>query len=113
MHLPYIRLVFKDRPVKLVPLMVGHVPDSSFDRYGGALAKYLVDPESLFVVSTDFCHWGKRFQFTHTFEKGQPIHESITALDRMGMDLIERHDLPGFTHYLETLENTICGRMPL
>jgi predicted class III extradiol MEMO1 family dioxygenase len=31
----------------------------------------------------------------------------------MGMDLIEKHDLEGFTKYLATMKNTICGRLPL
>ena len=29
------------------------------------------------------------------------------------MSLIESHDLNGFTTYLSTLKNTICGRLPL
>ena len=31
----------------------------------------------------------------------------------MGMSLIENHDLNGFKNYLETTENTICGRNPI
>lgn len=33
-------------------------------RYGGHLAPYLADSSNLFVVSSDFCHWGSRFQYT-------------------------------------------------
>jgi predicted class III extradiol MEMO1 family dioxygenase len=29
------------------------------------------------------------------------------------MTLIEQHDLKGFTEYLDTYQNTICGRLPL
>ena len=29
------------------------------------------------------------------------------------MDLIERLDAPGFTHYLKQFGNTICGRHPI
>ncbi len=32
--------------------------------YGRALAPYLADPSNLFIVSSDFCHWGDRFNFT-------------------------------------------------
>ncbi|TNV76614.1 hypothetical protein FGO68_gene2581 [Halteria grandinella] len=114
MHLPYLRHVFASNPdVKLIPLMVGHLPDETFDKYGAILAPYFLDPESLFVISTDFCHWGKRFKFTHIFKDSGKIHESIEKLDRMGMDLIEKHDFKGFSDYLSTLKNTICGRLPL
>ena len=32
--------------------------------YGQLLGKYLDDPGNLFVVSSDFCHWGSRFGYT-------------------------------------------------
>lgn len=33
--------------------------------YGQALGQYLDDPSNLFIVSSDFCHWGSRFSFTY------------------------------------------------
>lgn len=33
--------------------------------YGRLLAPYLEDPGSLFIVSSDFCHWGRRFGYTY------------------------------------------------
>jgi Memo-like protein len=33
--------------------------------YGEALASYLDDPGNLFVISSDFCHWGTRFNYTY------------------------------------------------
>lgn len=90
MHIPYIRKVFSGKDISLVPLMVGHIPEDSFETYGKVLSKYFNDPETLFVVSTDFCHWGKRFKFTHIFPESQgSISDSIEKLDRMGMNLIE------------------------
>jgi hypothetical protein len=35
-------------------------------RYGQLLAPYLLDPSNLFIISSDFCHWGSRFKFTFT-----------------------------------------------
>lgn len=35
-------------------------------RYGQLLAPYLADPSNLFIISSDFCHWGSRFKFTFT-----------------------------------------------
>lgn len=35
-------------------------------RYGQLLAPYLSDPSNLFIISSDFCHWGTRFKFTFT-----------------------------------------------
>ena len=93
--------------------MIGHLPDHLLPVYGGILSKYFKDPETLFVVSTDFCHWGSRFDFTHRFKEEATVGDSIERLDRLGMELIEKHDLRGFTKYLEDYKNTICGRLPL
>jgi hypothetical protein len=41
-----------------------HPSACSEARYGAILGPYLDDPANLFVISSDFCHWGKRFQFT-------------------------------------------------
>jgi predicted class III extradiol MEMO1 family dioxygenase len=57
--------------------------------YGNVLSKYLKDPETLFVISTDFCHWGARFDFAQKFEDTKTVGDSIEKLDRLGMTLIE------------------------
>jgi hypothetical protein len=38
--------------------------DCSEARYGSLLSRYLDDPSNLFIVSSDFCHWGTRFAYT-------------------------------------------------
>mmetsp|Transcript_31759 Transcript_31759/g.51249 ORF Transcript_31759/g.51249 Transcript_31759/m.51249 type:complete len:129 (+) Transcript_31759:684-1070(+) len=81
--------------------------------YGRLLAKYLDDPANFFIISSDFCHWGSRFSYTHYDPSHGPIHKSIEALDRQGMDLIVKQDAPGFTAYLRKYSNTICGRHPI
>jgi hypothetical protein len=35
-------------------------------KYGQLLAPYLADPSNLFIISSDFCHWGSRFKYTYT-----------------------------------------------
>jgi hypothetical protein len=35
-------------------------------RYGALLSPYLSDPSNLFIISSDFCHWGSRFRYTFT-----------------------------------------------
>lgn len=37
--------------------MVGSISERKERMYGELLAKYLVDPQTLFIVSSDFCHW--------------------------------------------------------
>ena len=117
MHIPYIRKVFQGREdLLLLPVMVGQIPPSRSQKYGEALSQFMLDDETLIVVSSDFCHWGERFDYQPRYQdptKQLPIHQSIENLDRAGMSLIEAHDLPGFVKYLSTHKNTICGRYPI
>ena len=45
-------------------------------RYGVLLAHYLDDPSNLFVVSSDFCHWGTRFNYTF-FDETQVSNSAV------------------------------------
>ena len=97
----------------MVPILVGAVSAESEAFYGQLLAKYVDDPSNFFSVSSDFCHWGSRFNYTHYDKKHGAIHKSIEALDRMGMDIIETGDPDSFKKYLLKFDNTICGRHPI
>lgn len=41
------------------------------------------------------------------------VWQSIEAMDREGMRLIESHNSAGFRNYLKETSNTICGRHPI
>ncbi|KAG9156011.1 hypothetical protein Leryth_012081, partial [Lithospermum erythrorhizon] len=113
MHLPYLAKVFQGYPVKIVPILVGAVSAENESMYGRLLAKYLDDPSNFFSVSSDFCHWGSRFNYMHYEKKHGPIYKSIEALDKTGMDIIETGDPEAFKKYLLETDNTICGRHPI
>ena len=114
MHLPFVARIMGNKPYKLVPILVGSLSVDSERAFGALLAPYLADDSNLFVVSSDFCHWGARFGFQYQDKsKGWAIHESIRRLDKMGMSLIEAQDADGFVAYLRKYKNTICGRHPI
>lgn len=137
MHLPYIyKMLSKafDSPAdfpRLIPILVGNTSPSAEKTYGQILAPYLADPTSIFVVSSDFCHWGERFQYTYylpaspTAQPGYmlkrrdpvptdpPIHESIARVDKMAMDAIESGEHQAFLDNLKETGNTVCGRHPI
>lgn len=115
MHLPYIAKVMESRrgQMMIVPILVGSLTIEKEQQYGAILSPYLASPDNLFVISSDFCHWGKRFSYTFYDKSFGKIWQSIEALDRMGMDLIEKMDPEGFANYLRDFQNTICGRHPI
>ena len=62
--------------------MVGVLSPEVEADYGDILAPYLADPQNLFVISSDFCHWGQRFRYTYFDESCSAIHKSIEKLDK-------------------------------
>eukprot|EP01114_Cavostelium_apophysatum_P016678 TRINITY_DN4795_c0_g1_i1.p1 TRINITY_DN4795_c0_g1~~TRINITY_DN4795_c0_g1_i1.p1 ORF type:complete len:295 (+),score=59.42 TRINITY_DN4795_c0_g1_i1:232-1116(+) len=113
MQLPYIEKVMKGGSYSLVPVMIGSTNRQAEELYGSIFAKYLESDENFFVISSDFCHWGARFDYRYIYKEGVPIHESIEALDRMAMKIIETKDPEDFGEYLKKHKNTICGRHPI
>lgn len=138
MHLPYIykmlslnNSAFQSDPasVPLVPIMVGNTDATTESHYGSLLAPYLSDPSNLFVISSDFCHWGSRFRYTYyqpaddspatnlrsssRVPRDYPIHESIAAVDQESMDAVESGSHRKFLDQLRETGNTVCGRHPI
>ncbi|KAI0932254.1 hypothetical protein AcW1_000573 [Taiwanofungus camphoratus] len=141
MHLPYIRKIFEGLSVSVVPILIGAIDQDKEVAFGNLLAPYLTRDDTFCVVSSDFCHWGTRFQYTFYYPKPPPsstpavrlsradpsppslstypIHASISALDHEAMELLT---MPPFTasqahhefaEYLSRTKNTICGRHPI
>lgn len=114
MHLPYIKKIFGENEFKLVPIMVGNLNKKQEKYYGSILSEYLNDIKTLFVISSDFCHWGKNFEYTPGYQlENSEISYSIEKLDKQGIKLIEEQNADAFSQYLEDTDNTICGRHPI
>lgn len=137
MHLPYIYKVLSrnfGKPAEfppLIPIMVGNTSPAKEREYGAIFAPYLEDETSVFIASSDFCHWGLRFSYTYYLPssetdtedgihlsardkpEGPPIYAAIEHVDRRGMEIIESGDYDAYINYLETTGNTICGRHPI
>jgi len=138
MHLPYVRKIFEGQDISIVPVLVGALSEDRESFYGGILAPYLDSPDTFFVISSDFCHWGTRFSYTYYYPEpapsatpairlsrstvpsaSHPIHESISRLDNEAIDLLTLPPLTAtdahsqFAQYLSRTKNTICGRHPI
>uniref|UniRef100_A0A8C6QDV1 Protein MEMO1 n=1 Tax=Nannospalax galili TaxID=1026970 RepID=A0A8C6QDV1_NANGA len=94
----------------IVPILVEALSESKEQEFGKLFSKYLVDPSNLFVVSSDFCHWGQKFCYSYYDESQGEIYRSIEHLDKMGMKQL---DPVSFGNYLKKHHKTICGRHPI
>lgn len=141
MHLPYIYKVLSrnfpkpDTFPPLIPILVGSTSATTEQTYGQLLAPYLADPSSIFIISSDFCHWGSRFHYTYYLPnlttadtdpasglalkpRDKPpanptIYQSITNLDHLVMRAIESRRHAALVDILRQTGNTVCGRHPI
>ena len=64
MHLPMIKYTFRGQDdIKIVPIVVGSLSFEQEREYGKVLKEYYQRDDCLFVVSSDFCHWGADFDY--------------------------------------------------
>jgi AmmeMemoRadiSam system protein B len=112
MQYPFLKNAFGEEDVKFLPIMVGELNNNLME-ISNSLLDFYKDKKTLFVISSDFCHWGKRFRYTYYDQNNGKIFESIENLDKMGMKAIESLDPNNFIDYLNVFKNTICGRRPI
>ncbi|KAJ9117982.1 hypothetical protein QFC20_000263 [Naganishia adeliensis] len=85
MHLPYIRLMFKNSPeMKLVLLLVGNVSETHAAGYADVFQEYWNDSETFWIISSDFCHWGTRFSHTPYYPNPPPIVNPVPPTEPTG-----------------------------
>lgn len=117
LHLPYIKHLLDlsgNSTARLLPIMVGNISKKDEAKVGKTIERYLSDPKSLVVISTDFCHWGKRFGFFwHDEQRFKSVAESVEALDALAIDIVRKQDPAAFAEYISMYKATICGKHPL
>jgi AmmeMemoRadiSam system protein B len=81
MHIPFLQRAMRGQEFKIVPLIIGSIGADTEEKYAEILAPFLSDPSHLFVISSDFCHWGKRFEYTPYDAKLGEVYQYIEKLD--------------------------------
>ena len=113
MEMPFLKYIFDDKNLKIVPMVVG---DGNLEK-NRKLGKYLYDlyedQRTLFVISSDFCHWGSNFDFTYYNKKFPTVNQSTEDLDRQALKIIGEKNSKKFDDYMKKTGNTICGSNPI
>ena len=113
MELPFLKYIFDKKDFTLVPLMIGETTFEQNKKIGELLYDLYKDDKTLFVISSDFCHWGLRFGYTYYDKSCGEIWESIQKLDQIALDIISQMNPEMLDKYFQKTKNTICGRNPI
>lgn len=64
MHLSFLYKAMEGRShFTVIPIMVDSLDPGQLCSTSDLLAKYIDEGGNLFIISSDFCHWGKRFGY--------------------------------------------------
>jgi len=102
---PLLQMVLKE--FLLVPVVIGQLSDAAVQALAQGL-RPLLNPDTLVVVSSDFTHYGPRFDYLPF--TGPDVPRQIEELDRGAFEFIRRKDLAGFRNSVRQTGATICGR---
>ncbi|MFW5894032.1 MAG: AmmeMemoRadiSam system protein B [Verrucomicrobiota bacterium] len=107
-ELPFLAELLPD--AQLIPLICGEMGAEDLDEVADVLARELASPETLWIVSSDFTHYGQAFGYL-PFQAD--VARRLEELDHGAIDAICQIDASAFLSYVEETGATICGRIPI
>lgn len=120
MQFPFLYKIFGNNNIKLLPIQIGHFTDESKRKDAAKILSSSIPflnqgSDVIFVISSDFCHYGTRFDYKPKFENLEnSINENISVMDKEGFETLNSKDpVKCFMSYLDETGNTICGREPI
>jgi len=93
----------------LIPLICGGISLDQATELATLLQPWH-GPETLWVVSSDFTHYGRDFQYVPFRDN---IPDNLDRLDHAAADLIIRRDPAGWDRFIRDTGATICGANPI
>jgi AmmeMemoRadiSam system protein A/AmmeMemoRadiSam system protein B len=92
----------------IVPILVGLTNVASERALAQRLAG-LPQRDTLFVISSDFVHYGARFSYTPFGLWSNTVRERVFELENQAIDLLHQRDSNRFRDFVTKTSATICG----
>lgn len=108
-QLPFIKKICQN--CKILGLYVGQLTENQFIEAATILKNYIV-PETLFVISSDFTHYGENYGYM-PFPKNENTRKYLSILDSGAINEISAINPKGFLNHIRDTGDTICGKNPI
>ena len=105
-ELPFLQRILGPA-IKLLPLLLGNADQGSTNQLIYEALRDEMTPDDLVVISSDFVHYGPRFDYV-PFEHDIPA--GIKKIDTRAIEHIVGLDRSGFKEHVSQTGATICGR---
>ncbi len=110
-QLPFLQQVLPGCSV--VPVLIGQLSATEY-AVAAATLRPLMDATTLFVVSSDFVHYGWRFQYLPFPAAGEEqVRRNLRDLDMGAISRVCAGDADAFQAYVAESGATICGAAPI
>lgn len=110
-QLPFLQRVLPE--VSVLPMLVGDLVDDDDAKLADVL-RTLADAHTVFIVSSDFVHYGRRFDYLPFPSRGaEAVRAGLRDLDMGAIERVCAGDAAGFDRYVTATGATICGRVPI
>lgn len=103
-QLPFLQRTIKN--FKFIPLIVGQINNENYEQIAQTIKK-IIDDNTLIVISTDFIHYGKNYQYT-PFKRD--ILDFIRFVDSAALEAIGKQSFNLFNTVIKNSNATICGK---
>lgn len=111
-QLPFLQVI--DPSLVLVLVLLGVADDPAALEVLGSGLRSMDDGETLFVVSSDFTHYGADFGYLPFPPRGaRSVAAELRRLDFGAIEPIRHGEAREFARYVERTGITICGRGPI
>jgi AmmeMemoRadiSam system protein B len=109
MQYPLIKWVFGDRPITIIPMLVGSLNEDRETRIAPILKPLITAERTVFIISSDFTHWGELFKFTGFANLRKPLAYQMRLFDEKAMHIIAGFNYDHFRFHIEEMSGSICG----
>jgi len=108
-QLPFIKKICSQ--CKILALYIGQLTEAQFKEAANLLKNY-IEPKTLFIVSSDFTHYGENYSYI-PFPKNENTRRYLSILDSGAINEITAINPKGFQNHIKETGDTICGRNPI
>lgn len=108
-HAIEIQLPFLQKTIvnfKIIPLIIGQIDKKNYTSISNTI-KNIIDENTLVVISSDFIHYGKNYNYT-PFKRN--ILDFIRFIDSAALEAIGKQSYKMFNEVLQNTGATICGQ---
>ena len=110
-QLPFLQRVLPH--ARVVPVLLGGLGDADYAVIAAALQALAV-PGTVFVISSDFVHYGWRFDYVpFPATSADEVRAKLRALDMGAIECVCGGRAASFRRYVTETGATICGHTPI